>query len=158
MPTSPLPPRLYRGVNLAMHEAGKGLSPKGSVSGHSPDYGYQSIPYGGPIDYAGLDTGTASMMHQRDQKPFPNSAFVSTTPRRDQAEAYALHSSHEGVIYEIDPALLAAHGIECRRIADSGWEPSAVAVPDDDEYALLTHPPGTPLPKAIVVKEHRVRR
>ena len=83
--------------------------------------------------------------HQRDQRPFAETAYISTTPHFERARAYALHVAEEGVVYVIDVALLDRHGVKCFRIGEI--VKLDVAMPEDDEHALLTEPPGSALPR-----------
>jgi hypothetical protein len=87
--------------------------------------------------------------HQREQKSYPSSAYVSTTPSFERAKAYALDGENEGVVYVIDLAAIERHGVRCHRVNDVVR--LDVDKPEDDEHALVVDPPG-PLPAALVIE------
>lgn len=150
--------KLYRGVSLAMHEDGKGLSPKGTVAKLAMKWG--EFTWGDGTVW-GESPSNAAIKHQAKQESFPESAFVSTSPHFHIAERYALHASDRGMVYEIDTALLAPNGIQVfpiLEIVNLGFaDPDEMGPPEDDEHALLATPSG-PLPEVIIVRTIPVKR
>jgi hypothetical protein len=147
--------KLYRGVDLARHERGDGLKPRGTKA-------RRGFKYDGGLRFdSGVQYGETEVngvwMHQYGQKSYEGSAWLSTTPNFEAAKGYALHASHEGVVYEIDPATFAALGVRVSRVNDIVHFPEDRGQHKDDEHSLLANPPG-PLPLGIVVREHRVSR
>lgn len=137
-----------------MHSAGIGLRPKGSRGALVRQFdGGWRWDDGGTFDSS---EANAVIEHQRGQRPFDKTAYVSTTPHFERAKAYALHEAQDGVVYVIDRARLQEYGVKCFRVSEI--VKLDIAVPDDDEHALLTDPPGAALPEAVVVEAMRVWR
>jgi hypothetical protein len=148
--------KLYRGVDLARHERGDGLKPRGTKAKQGITYGQEGVTYDSGVQYGETEVNGV-WTHQHGKKSYEGSAWLSTTPDFQAAKEYALHSSVDGVVYEIDPATFAALGVRASRVNDIVHFPEDRGQHKDDEHSLLADPPG-PLPGEIVVREIRVSR
>ncbi len=137
---------LYRGVNINMHDANKGLFPKGTSLSRvlHLDEGFH------------LDSGTtfdsskenAVIAHQKNSNKYPTSG-VSTTPHFNRARFYATNNNTiNGVVYKIERDRLAYLNVLEHVVSDYTPTPE---VPIDDEV-ILVHRDGGPLPLEIIEK------
>jgi hypothetical protein len=102
--------KLYRGVSRAMYDRGDGLKPRGTRAKRGITYG-DGHRYDDGSQYGETDDNGV-WQHQQGQSPYLDSAWLSTTPHFEMAKKYALYSSVEGVVYEIEPDRFPALGVK----------------------------------------------
>jgi hypothetical protein len=141
---------LYRGVTGDLHRRSGGrLVPKAvGTFAYTFKYNEPGVKYNSGAVYGASPTN-AVIRHQLNQESFPTSG-VSTTPHLDRAKLYARGrgGTESGVVYRIDRALLAIHGVTEYAVSEYAKQPS---VPEDEEVILVGADSG-PLPDAIVVE------
>lgn len=137
---------LFRGISVATHESGTGLSPKGTgftrtIHLDEPDL---RLDMGLTLDDS---IENAIVTHQLDSGYY-RSAGVSTTPHFERAKYYATQGgTREGVVYRIDRRRLDSHGVCEHVVAD--YVPHRQC-PEHEEIILVHYKHG-PLPSAIVI-------
>jgi hypothetical protein len=147
--------KLYRGVSRAMYDRGDGLKPRGTRAKRGITYG-DGHRYDDGSQYGETDDNGV-WQHQQGQSPYLDSAWLSTTPHFEMAKKYALYSSVEGVVYEIEPDRFPALGVKMSTVAAVVHFRGDLGNAEDDERSLLATPPGA-LPLEIVTQVFRVFR
>jgi hypothetical protein len=156
-----IPGLVYRGMKISMYESTGGVlvpkivgGPRSTVFDRS---GTVTRTRGGDLRDLGaardFAVGNTVLLHQLRQKGHPTS-FVSTTPRKANAEKYALYEEDSGVVYVIDTSRLAAWGVEALLVKDFVPVPS---IPDDEEIMLRARDGGS-LPPGIITEILAVKR
>lgn len=149
-----MPRYLYRGANLALHNATAGrLLPKATGAP------FKRWAYWGDFCWNdghtwGESAANAVIDHQRDSANYPTSG-VSTTPSLENAKRYATHDGKHkvGYVYKIDVELLKRHDVAAYVVAEYATSP---AIPGDEEVVLVAQDFG-PLPDEIIVERILVK-
>ena len=141
---------LYRGVNLNIHSANKGLDPKGTSLSRVIhfDEGFH-LNSGITLDSS---KENAVIAHQKNSSTYPSSG-VSTTPHFDRATYYATNNyAINGVVYKIARDRLASFNVVEHIVSDYTSTPE---VSKDDEV-ILVHKYEGPLPVEIIAEVFNV--
>lgn len=136
---------LYRGVSIEMHEANKGLSPKGTSFSSEVECGSSIAECGNGITL-GNSLENALIGHQFDSSEYLTSG-ISTTTELDIAKKYATYNGkYNGVVYVIDTFKLDEFRVNSYKVDEYIDFPKI----KEDKEVILIHYNQSALPEDII--------